>query len=189
MSILIAGVVLWTIAHLFPAVFVTQRGSIRDRLGSNAYRGVFSLVILASLLMIVFGWRNAIPTAVYAPPLAANVLVILFILPAIILFAASGAPGNIKRFVRHPQMTGVILWSAGHLLANGDSRSVVLFGGLGIWAILEIAFINRRDGAWEKPPKAPVSGDLITVVIGAVVFAALAYFHEGLSGMPLVFAH
>ena len=44
-------------------------------------------------------------------------------------------PNNVKRLLRHPQLTGVALWGIGHLLANGESRSIILFGGLGAWAI------------------------------------------------------
>ena len=42
-----------------------------------------------------------------------------------------------------------------HLLANGDGRSIVLFGGLGLWAVVAIVAINRRDGAWQKPEPQP----------------------------------
>ena len=105
---------------------------------------------------------------------------------AFILFIVSGAPGNLKRFVRHPQMAGVIVWAIAHLLANGDSRSLVLFGGLGIWAILEILLINRRDGEWQKPEPVPISADGITVVIGFLAFAAVFYFHGTLFGVALI---
>jgi hypothetical protein len=47
---------------------------------------------------------------------------------AFILFAASAMATSIKRFVRHPQLTGVLLWALAHLFSNGDGRSLVLFG-------------------------------------------------------------
>ena len=72
-----------------------------------------------------------------------------------ILFFAAYPPTNVKRLLRHPQLTGVALWGVGHLLANGESRSIVLFGGLTLWAIAEIVVINRRDGARDKPAPVP----------------------------------
>ncbi len=58
-----------------------------------------------------------------------------------------------SRIVRHPQLTGVSIWAFAHLMMNGDSRSIVLFGTMFIWAILSIAaLINRRDGEWVKQP-------------------------------------
>jgi len=69
------------------------------------------------------------------------------------------------------------------LLSNGDSRSIALFGGFAVWAILEIVFINKRDGEWQKPDSVPLLKDVITAVVTAVVFAALVYFHASLFGV------
>ena len=93
---------------------------------------------------------------------------------------------NIKRFIRHPQLTGVVVWAIAHLLANGDSRSVVLFGGLGVWAVIAIFTINNRDGEWERPEPVPAAKDITLVAIGAVLTAVVAYFHEYLSGVALL---
>jgi hypothetical protein len=81
----------------------------------------------------------------------------------------------------------VATWAGAHLLANGDSRSLVLFGGLGVWAVLEIILINRRDGAWEKPEPLPLSADVTPLIAAAVAFAVLLFVHpwiSGVSGMP-----
>jgi uncharacterized membrane protein len=80
-------------------------------------------------------------------------------------------------------MMSVILWSAAHLLVNGDSRSVVLFGGLGAWAVAEIVLCNKRDGAWQKPDVAPFSADMIVAVIAAVAFSIFFYLHKTLFGV------
>jgi uncharacterized membrane protein len=85
-------------------------------------------------------------------------------------------------------MTAVLLWSASHLLTNGDSRSVSLFGGLAIWALLEIILINRREGPRGDKPAAAIRQDVITVVIGGVAFALIGHFHLqlfGASAMPV----
>ena len=155
MTLLIAGLLLFTAAHLFPAVLKSTRDNLETRLGVNPYRGVFSLVIVASLVLIVAGWRSADPGYVYAPPFRAGALLGLVMLAAFVLFIASQTPNNIRRYIRHPQMAAVILWSVSHLLVNGELRSVLLFGGLGIWAILEILLCNRRDGDWQRPEAAP----------------------------------
>ena len=48
--------------------------------------------------------------------------------------------------IRHPQLTAVKLWAVAHLLVNGDSASLLLFGGLLVWAVLEVVIINKQDG-------------------------------------------
>ena len=187
MGLLIAGLVMWSLIHLYPSLASQSRDGLVARLGNNAYRGVFALLMLAALVMIVFGWKSAVPSAIYEPPLMGSLVVLALILIAFILFVAAQAKTNIKRVLRHPQLTGLLLWCVAHLLANGDSRSLALFGGLGVWALVEIVLINRRDGAWQKPAAAPLSSDLIVVIIGAVAFGVVLYLHQWLfGGMSLI---
>ena len=186
MTLLIAGVVFWSIAHLVPATLPGVRANLIAKLGEAPYKGLFALDIIIALALIVFGWKAAIPAALYAPPLYGSPIPSAFLLLAILLLVASRTPNNLKRYIRHPQMAAVLCWSAGHLLTNGDSRSVVLFGGLAIWAILEMLFINKRDGEWQKPAPVPFLKDVITAVVAAVVFAALVYFHASLFGVSAI---
>jgi uncharacterized membrane protein len=176
LSLLIAGVVLFAAMHLFPAIAEAARDRLAGRLGSGPYRGLFSLLIAGSIAMIVTGWKSAV--------LSAGATTSLLVLSAFVLFAASILPTNIRRLLRNPQLTGVVLWSLAHLLANGDSRSLVLFGGIGLWAIAEILVCNHRDGAWLKPARTGIRSDAIVVLLGAAVFAAMFYVHVVLFGVP-----
>ena len=131
------------------------------------------------------GWRSALPELVYLPPEVLRKPGMLLVLVAIILFAASGAPTRIKQVLRHPQLTGLLLWCAAHLMMNGDSRSVPLFGGLAIWAVLAMIGINRRDGEWVKPEAPPWSREIVLLLIGGAVYVGLVFAHPWLSGMPI----
>ena len=186
MTLLIAGVVLWSFAHLVPAALPGVRANLIAKLGEGPYKGLFALDIIIALALIVFGWKSAIPAALYAPPLYGSPIPSAFLVLAILLLVASSLPNNLKRFIRHPQMASVVCWSAGHLLTNGDSRSLVLFGGFAVWAILEVVFINKRDGEWQKPNSVPLLSDAITAVVAVAVFAALVYFHASLFGVAAV---
>lgn len=183
MAWLVVGVSAFCVIHLFPAVLHGQHDQLEQKLGENPYRGLFSLLIVGSLVLIVVGWKSAVPTAVYQPPMAAGVVSSLLVFIGFVLFFAAQIPGNLKRFIRHPQMTGTFIWGIAHLLTNGDSRSVTLFGGLAVWAILEILMINRRDGAWKKPAPAALRPDVITVAVAIVAFVAVVYFHATLFGV------
>ncbi|MGB5211811.1 MAG: NnrU family protein [Gammaproteobacteria bacterium] len=185
MSILIIGVALWAIVHFFPAIAAGQRASLNQRLGQR-YRGLFSLLILASLALIVVGWRSTIPTTVYLPQIWGRHLAYLLVLIAFVLFAAAKTSNNIRRLIRHPQLTAVAVWATGHLFANGDIRSLILFGGLGLWAIAEMVLINRRDGAWQKPSAVPFTKDLATVAIGLVVMVIFMFLHPFFTGMVVI---
>ncbi len=188
MTLLIAGLLLWIVVHAFPAVAPAKRAALQQKLGRQPYRGVFSLFILASLLMIVFGWKAATPTGVYVPPMMPGLVSSLLVLAGLILFFASQFNGHLKRITRHPQMLGTILWASAHLLTNGDSRSVALFGSLAAWALFEIVMINRRDRAAGESVtfEAAAKFDALAVVVGGVVFALVGHFHMQLFGVAPV---
>ena len=183
MSLLIIGVALFAAVHLFPAVAQAARDRLAGRLGGGPYRGLFSLLIAGSIAMIVTGWKSTVPATVYVPVVSAGAITSLLVLSAFVLFVASILPTNIRRLLRHPQLTGVVLWSVAHLLTNGDSRSLVVFGGIGLWAIAEILVCNHRDGAWLKPARIQVRSDAVVILLGAAVFAAMFYAHAALFGV------
>ena len=55
MALLIFGLLLFTLVHLVPAAFTSLRTSLIGRLGENPYRGLFSLVIVISLVLAIVG--------------------------------------------------------------------------------------------------------------------------------------
>jgi len=183
---LVLGVALWSGVHLIPTTARALRSRMIERLDAQKYQGLFALAILSSLALIVFGWRSTPPVPVYAVPAWGRVAAMVLVLPALVLFVASGLETNIKRFIRHPQLTGLIVWSVGHLLANGESRSLVLFGGLGLWAIVAIATINRRDGEWKRPPPTPWIGDLKPIGAGAIGYGILLFAHPYIAGVAVM---
>ena len=185
MAMLIGGVLLWSLVHLIPVVGRSARQDAIDKLGEAGYKGLFSLAILAAIALMVFGWRGTMPTSVYIPSLEMRWAGIGLTALGFVLMAAANHPTRIGRVVRHPQLTGVLFWAVAHLLANGDSRSLVLFGGLAIWCVLTILLINRRDGAWVKPEPPSWAVEVVGAVIGLVVFGVFVFAHPWIAGVPL----
>ena len=186
MGILVAGVLLWAVVHLMPAMAQSVRASCVNKLGENGYKGVFSLLIALSLVLIVVGWRGATPDYVYhLPPMVKHISMTLMLL-SFILLGASMYPTRIKKAFRHPQLMAVVVWSIAHLLVNGDSRSIVLFGGMGVWALLEIIFINRRDGAWIKAEVPGWGREIRGLVISLVIFVAVMWLHPYITGVQII---
>ena len=135
MNLLIAGVLLWAALHLMATLRLAPRKALISRIGSNPYRGLFSLGIVLALVLIVLGWRSTPETYLYVLPPWSRTLGMLLVLLAFILFGAAQYPTRIKRVLRHPMLTGLVVWSVAHLLMNGTTRALVLFGGLGSWAL------------------------------------------------------
>ena len=102
-----------------------------------------------------------------------------------IFMAASSRGSRLCLLVRHPQLTGVAIWGIAHLMMNGNSRDLVLFGGLTVWAIAEMFTINRRDGEWIKGEAPSWASEIVTVVLALVVVAVVAFIHPWIAGMPI----
>jgi uncharacterized membrane protein len=186
MDLLLAGLILFGGTHLFLSLASARTATARVTLGEPALKGIVAVLSLAGLTLIVIGWRSAEPAWIYAPPLQLRSFALLLIAMSIYLFVIANRPTFLKRVLRHPQLTGVILWAGAHLLLNGDSRSLLLFSGLGIWALLEIVLINRRDGVWQKPPAPPLVTDLVSAVIAIIAIIALAWAHPWFAGVSVI---
>lgn len=186
MTMMYAGLALFMATHLLLAAAPAAIDTQRSRLGEGPVKGLIALPSLAGLVLIVMGWRAGEAIWLYTPPAAARLPGLLLIAAGIYLFVVANRPSRVKRRLRHPQLTGLLLWCTGHLLLNGDSRSLALFGSFAAWAILEILLINRRDGHWQRPEPAPFSTDLITAGISLLALLALAWAHPWLAGVPVL---
>ncbi len=176
------GVGLWSGLHFFPSLARGVRASLIERLGEKAYKIVFAVGIVGSIALMVVGWRSTTEVDIYGPPSWGPPVAVVLVLVAFLLFGLAQAETNAKRFIRHPQLTGLVIWAIGHLLANGDSRSLVLFGVLGIWALIEMPLINRREGVWVRPDPIPLKAEIRPVVAGLIIFAVFLFAHPFLFG-------
>jgi uncharacterized membrane protein len=185
MILLVIGVAIWSGVHLLPSLGVQMRAALLDRIGEGPYKGLFALSLVASIVLMALGWRSIAPVAVYEPLGWGAPLATFGMFVSLVLFTASAVPSNLKRLVRHPQLTGVALWALTHLLANGSQRSLVLFGGVGLWSVVAMASINRRDGAWEKPEPVPLTAEIKPIVAGIIGYLVLGFAHPYIAGVVL----
>ena len=187
--VMILGLVLFLGVH----TLTTQR-ELRARLiasaGEGGYKIVYALVSLAGLVLIVWGFAHyrAAMWEVWTPPTALKHIAVALMLPAVILVVAAYIRGRIYTTLKHPMLSGVKLWAAAHLLANGDLGSIVLFGSFLGWAVFDRISLKHRPDAGAPP--IPVGGpgnDLIAIAVGIVAYLALAFaFHPVVIGVPVV---
>ena len=183
MILLILGLLIWCGVHLIPSLAVSFRSRLIGDWGEKKYKMVFALCIVLSIVLMVLGWRATVPVSVYTPPAWGRHLTGLLVLVAFLLIAAAKSATNIKRYIRHPQLIGILFWSVGHLLANGDIRSLILFAVLGIWAGVEMICINKREGTWIKQEPLPLSAELVVLLKGVAVYLVFLLLHPYLFGV------
>ena len=146
------------------------RAALANALGEKGYLGLYTLVAFATLGWMIWAYGKAPAEPLWpglrlAPAIA---MPFAFVLIACGLFARNPtAVGQAKalkadeparsmlRVTRHPMMWGFILWSASHILARGELKSLVFFGGFLVLAALGALLIDRRKEAtlgedWQR---------------------------------------
>lgn len=188
MLILILGLILFLGIHsvriFAPGLRDAQIGA--HRLGR--WKGIYSLVSFAGLVLIVWGYGVARQTApiLYEPPVWTRHLNLLLMVFAFVALAASQLPaGRIKAALKHPMLIAVKIWALGHLLANGDLAALLLFGTFLAWAVFDRISVKRRGDAGPMP--GPIKWDVAAIVIGLGFYALFAFvLHEWLIGVPVI---
>jgi uncharacterized membrane protein len=101
-----------------------------------------------------------------------------------VLFAAANVQTNIKRFIKHPMLIGVLIWSFVHLIANGDLRSIILFASFGVYALIDIIF-SKKVLTTNITANYTLTKDIIVITIGLVVYVIIVYFHRFIAGVTI----
>ncbi len=167
MSLLIVTCVLFVGSHFI--LSHPLRAPLAGRMGERGFQVAYSLVAIATFIMMIQAWRGMPPE----PPLwavgeglwiFASLLVlfasVLFMgslvgnpaLPApAAAFAAQGAPRGVYAITRHPMMWGFALWALAHALVVPTQAQFVLSA--------TIAFLALVGSAGQDVKKARLMGD------------------------------
>jgi len=182
MNVLIFGLWVFFLVHTLPSTRI--KPLLLDRVGELSYKIGFSLVSLVGLGLIIYGYRLSSFEPLWVPPTWGKMM-LMSVMPVVcILWVAAEVPNNIRRYVRHPMLTAMIVWGAGHLVANGDLASTLIFASFAIFSIINILLVNQRG---EFEPRDPVNKvwDVGVVIGGIFLYGLIFYFHGTISGMPL----
>src|SRR5574337_1314202 len=188
MGWLIAGLVLLLGVHSVGTVGPGFRERGVASLGLGPWKGISSLVSLAGLALVIWGYALARrdPVVLWQPPSWMPQVTALFAVIGFVLIAAAYIPGSrIKAMLGHPMLAGVKTWAFGHLIGNGTLAGIVLFGALLLWSAWMFATLRRRDRAAGKtsPPGSAMRDAAVVVagIVAALVFAK--YLHGPLIGL------
>ncbi len=180
MTLLILGLVIFLGLHSVRIFAEGWRLRQRQRVGENAYKGVYSLLSVLGFVLIIYGYGQARlePVLLWSTPLWTRHLAALLTLPAFVLLVAAYVPGNrLKAALGHPMLLGVKLWALAHLVANNTLADLLLFGGFLVWAVLCFRTARARDRAAGVARTAGRTGPtLVAVVLGLAAWAGFAFW-------------
>ena len=177
--LLILGVALWWAAHLFKRVAPERRAAMGDK-GKGPVAGVIAL----SILLMIFGHRGTEFIPVWNPPTFMVHINNLLMLIAIYMLSPAPKRGKLLQSVRHPMLTGFGIWATAHLLVNGDASSIVLFGGLLVWAVITPRIVNAADGDWTPRTGGSYARDVMFLVASAVLVGIIGSIHSLIGPWP-----
>ena len=181
---LVAGLVVFLGVHSSRMLADGWRSRTIERLGAKSWKGLYTLVSIAGLALVVWGYGVARqqPVQLWSPPVGLRHAAALLTWLAFVLLAATYVPGNqIKARLHHPMLLGTKVWALAHLLANGTLAGALLFGGFLLWAVTMFASARRRDRR-EAVLHAPGTAGrtAITLAAGTVAWAVFAFWLHGL---------
>lgn len=183
MTLLILGLILWILAHAFKRVAPGPRAAFQDRMG-DASKGLFAAAILVSVVLMVIGYRGAESTFFWGRSPAMTGINNLLMLVSVALFGVGGSKSRLRERMRHPMLWGTVIWSVSHILVNGDTASLILFGGIAAWALAEMALINRAQPDYTPWTGGSAAGDIRLAVIAVVLYGIIAGIHTWLGYYP-----
>lgn len=190
------------------------------RLGPRGFGLAYSVLSLAVLGWMFMAAARAPHVTLWAEPAWGQwVVLAAMVVSALVLALGLGVPnplsfggaGNARfdpdrpgpvALIRHPVLVALLVWSAAHLLVNGDLAHVLLFGGFAGFAVLGMRLIDRRrqremgPAAWsgvvarmkQAGPGWPASAWLRALGgLGAVL--VLVVLHPWFAGVSVAFRY
>jgi len=189
MLLFILGLVLFFGIHMLP-FFPEYRALIIEKIDSDTiegepvYKVVFAVIALLGLGFAGLGKGSMEFIGLWDTPTFFRYVSVVLILVSFILMVAAYLPNNIKRYVPHPMLTGVIIWGATHMMVNGDVVSIILFGSFVVYSVVAIILINQRpddkDIVQDTQESIPIEKDAIVLGIAVAGFLLLLWLHEAL---------
>ena len=180
------------------------RLALIQRLGETRFLAYYSI-----LMVVVFAWMILAYIRAPIDPLWKTPDVLLW-LPAIVmplaLFliicgvttpsptiagTAPDDPGRdltrgIIRITRHPFLNGMSLWSAAHLVVNGDTRAVILFAGMLILSVFGMWRIDKRREFLYGADWGPILLTTSLVPFGALLSKRTSFDWAGIGWWRLL---
>jgi uncharacterized membrane protein len=184
---------IFLVSHVLPAVPPWRRALVA-RVGEPAFIAAYSLMSAGLFAWLIVTARQAPYLPLWPPaPLAYAFAVIMLPLALMLLLAGILAPNplsisfvpgdpaklpGIIAITRHPILWGLGLWGLAHVPANGDMVALIMFGGLGGFALLGMAMVERRKrralGAarWQQLASGTSIVPLAALLAGRARFSA-----------------
>jgi len=104
MTSLVVGVLLFACVHSIPSLAPSLKANVLTKIGENAYKGIFSLLLLGAFGVIIVGWRSVVPEPIYLPFPTLHKVALALLACAFWVMAASKRQSRLRLLIRHPML-------------------------------------------------------------------------------------
>lgn len=189
MVLMLLGIFLFMATHLFTAWARAPRQALIGQIGELGYKGLYSVISLAGMVLLVMGWKAwpegaGVQLYPYVSALVPVTYVLVFV--AFVMTTAAYAPsGKIAGALKHPMIAGLKVWALSHLLVNGDLRSVIVFGSLLAYGVIDGIAVKKRGDLGRSA--GPIRNDAIVISAATVGYLVVfLYLHPYIAGVSVV---
>lgn len=184
---LIIGLILFLGMHSVRMALPGLREVLWQAWGENAWKGIYSLVSLLGIILVVwgFGLTREQGVQVYDPPSWGLHVTLFLMFISFSLLPFNMRSSRLRPLIKNPFLLAVALWSIGHLLANGDLASVLLFGSFLLWTLANRLSLTLRPDV--APAAVPLVQDIVAVGAAWLIYLLFLFvLHEWLFGVAPV---
>ena len=218
---LLLALAFFVLSHALPAM-PGVRQTLISRIGRPAYLFLYVLMSLVAFTWLIWAALTAPTWQIWEPVklhFAAALGLMALSCVALVLGLATANPLSLSirrapdgtslptalSWTRHPLLWALILWSLAHILSNGDTTGLLLFGTLGTFSALYMPILDRRkrtalgEATWTaltaRAPLVPLgktsapamdSYALKALGLGLLLFGILLALHEPVIGISPV---
>ena len=193
MAWLIAGCLAFLVTHL--GVSGTPlRAALQDALGAQPYLGIYSVLAFVSLGLMIYGYSQ-VPHVdfIWFPSQAAYMVTKAFLLISLVVLVMGALTKNptqvmneaaldhevsgMLKITRHPIQWGILLFAIGHIIANGDTASLMFFGTFALVSFFGMVSMDQRkrqesDPRWDNFMKNTSMVPFAALIAGRQTFTA-----------------
>jgi uncharacterized membrane protein len=189
MNIFLSGLIIFFGIHSVAIINASWRDRMVAKLGKYGWKGLYSLLAIAGLTLLVWGYTlvRAQPVIIFNPAPWLHYISLVLLVPVFPLLVATYYPGRIHAWVRHPMLVATILWAAAHLLVNGTLPAVILFSAFLVWAVADLVSLKHRNTPDVPAIPASPRNDAIAIIAGLALYALfITHLHSWLFGVPAI---
>jgi len=129
------------------------RSLLVQRYGENKYKGIFALIAgIGFALMLIARFDSG--------PIHKDISIFFYqnasgiMLLSLILIISAYLPANhYQKYLQHPMLVGILMWSSTHYLMNIHLHHSMFFFPLSVFAILMFIGLMKRDGLKKNEAK------------------------------------